>query len=673
MKFIKTLFFIFICVILINNISTKFNIGKGFVKNRKSNGKSGNRKSYGSLYHTSNRANPNYAQANKNINTQFLNAESGGATRLILQNGEKQKNENKQTSSFYPSAPQQDHIMKSATAQNYDQITSHQTNFPWSNPYLGNNRQSTIQTHIINKPPISNQPGIVPNSQPPPIGFKDYVYPQSHITSANTQSIHREYPPYPTHHMPLSNTWPNSVSSLPYQTNSMPLRNPYSVHSSEGIYNTHGQPSYSTHYPTTHILAQPAVQPFVPGQTILMVPGQQDSGRGFGQMIKEALVFSTINAGVNRILNPHTTHDYVENRPDSTSTTTTHITYNNQYFNTPLGVNDEKMNSTNVLQVTGFPNNSTGIFTSNIDNVHRNGIPIIESHINENINTSTIVSSDQKNLSNNESISINNTFFYKISDDELFKISEELFAKSSRNIYKFIKLNLQTKVTSLNVTDEAKESLFKIESKLLDYPSIYVTRSLYNSYEYDFRKKLNRTLETRKQENLLIDAFLNTNEMTIAMQWLADHGFIDPDDFERKDVLRRIWFTIFSGSTCGFERVFASENYGTAIIGVQDWIYFEYLESLKRIDYMGYVDKLDFGNSASLLKLNFQIDGIVRSNVTIFVGTLPELEMALYTICFYARSNNLCPVSFGGTKFNIYTHSFIHFGNEVIDLGLPIF
>lgn len=176
----------------------------------------------------------------------------------------------------------------------------------------------------------------------------------------------REYPPYPTHHMPLSNTWPNSVSSLPYQTNSMPLRNPYSVHSSEGIYNTHGQPSYSTHYPTTHILAQPAVQPFVPGQTILMVPGQQDSGRGFGQMIKEALVFSTINAGVNRILNPHT-HNYVENRPDSTSTTTTHITYNNQYFNTALGVNDEKMNSTNVLQTTGFPNNSTGIFTSNIE------------------------------------------------------------------------------------------------------------------------------------------------------------------------------------------------------------------------------------------------------------------------------------------------------------------
>ncbi|XP_031775682.1 uncharacterized protein LOC100864928 [Apis florea] len=666
-----------ILLFTLDNINTKINIGRGFGKSIKSNGKSGSRKSYGFSKDTSNRVNPNHniAQANKNINTEFLNAESRGATQLskksfqssystkpilVLQNGRKQKNENKQTSSFYPSAPQQDHTMKSATAQNYGQITSHKKNFSWSNPYLGNNRQTTVQTHIINKPPISNQ-SIIPSSRPPPIGFKDYVFPQNHITSANTQSIHmKNYPPYPTHHMPLNNTWPNSVSSPIYQTSSMPLRNPYSVHSSEGIYNTHGQPFYPT-----HILAQPAVQSFVPGQTILMEPRQQNSD--FGQMIKEALVFSTINAGVNRILNPHT--NYVENRPDSTSATTTHITYNNQYFNTALGVNDEKMNSTNVLQ--GFPNNSNGIFTSNIEEV-RIKTPIIESHINENINTSIIVSSNQKNLSNN-SISINNKFFYKISDDELFKISEELFAKSSHNIYKFIKLNLQTQVTSLNITDEAKESLFEIESNLLDYPSIYVTRSLYDSYEYDFRKKLNRTLETRKQENILIDVFLNTNEMTIAMQWLADHGFIDPDDFERKDVLRRIWFTIFSGSTCGFERVFASENYGTTVIGIQDWIYFDYLESLKRINYMGYVDKLDFGNIASLVKLNFQIDGIVRSNVTIFVGTLPELEMALYTICFYARSNNLCPVSFNGTKFNIYTHSFTYFGNEIIDLGLPIF
>ncbi|KAK9298455.1 hypothetical protein QLX08_008236 [Tetragonisca angustula] len=580
---------------------------------------------------------------NKNINTDLIKAEGGGATRPVqtkpsgplysppvmpnaVISKPKVATESKQTSPYHPSAPQES-IVKSST----DTFQGHSANPAWSNPYYNNKATISTQTHSrwsnpyseANRPSVLNSQPAASGGQPFPIGFKDY--PQTR----------------------------------PIQT---------------------------------HTFAQPAVQPFVPGQTILMMPGQQDSGRGLGQMVKEALVFSTINAGVNRLINPHT-HHYVESKPvdPASAAPTTHITYNNQYFNTAPNDND-KMNSTNVSQANGLPtspiaptSNVGGNIpssenipnTSNIPSLSLagSGTSIIGSRVNENVTTSPTeakVTSGQNNVPNNPA-SMDN-LFYKISDDELFKISEELFAKNSHNIYKYIKMNLQTRVTPSNITtDEAKEPLFEVDPELLDYPSIYITRSLYNNYEHDSRKKLNRTLEIRKEENLLIDIFLNTNEMSRTMQWLADHGFIDPDDFERKDVLRRIWFTVFSGSTCGFERVFASENYGTAIIGVQDWIYFEYQESLKRIDYMGYIDKLDLGSTASLIKLNFQMDGIVRPNATIFIGTLPELEMALYTICFYARPNNLCPVSLGGTKFNIYTHSFTYFGTEIIDLALPMF
>jgi len=74
-----------------------------------------------------------------------------------------------------------------------------------------------------------------------------------------------------------------------------------------------------------------------------------------------------------------------------------------------------------------------------------------------------------------------------------------------------------------------------------------------------------------------------------------------------------------------------------------------------------------------LLKLNFKMDDIIRANTTIFIGTLPELEMSLYTICFYVRSNDLCPISLGGAKFNIFTHSFRYYGKDLLDLALPIF
>lgn len=38
-----------------------------------------------------------------------------------------------------------------------------------------------------------------------------------------------------------------------------------------------------------------------------------------------------------------------------------------------------------------------------------------------------------------------------------------------------------------------------------------------------------------------------------------------------------------------------------------------------------------------------------------FIGTSPELELALYTVCFRARSDAKCPVSLIGNKIKIQT------------------
>lgn len=134
------------------------------------------------------------------------------------------------------------------------------------------------------------------------------------------------------------------------------------------------------------------------------------------------------------------------------------------------------------------------------------------------------------------------------------------------------------------------------QPEVYDYPTILVIRALYDNYEHNSTVKENRTLEKRKKEDLLLDVFMSTNVLTRTMQWLSDRGFMDPDDFEKKDTLRHIWFSQFDGATSGFERVFTSERYGVDLLGVQDWIYFNYQESKGRIDYMGYVDTLKLGD-----------------------------------------------------------------------------
>lgn len=299
-------------------------------------------------------------------------------------------------------------------------------------------------------------------------------------------------PPYPIHSFGHSMNQPHSTYNpshlIPSQIghpSSYPAHipppvpgtfgNPYSTHPVGGTYG----PAGHSYYPQQHVLAQPAAQPYIPGQTVIMVPGQQDSGRGFGQMVKEALVFSTINAGVNRLINPH--HHYVPDysRPASPSTTAseTHITYNNQYFNTaPPGNTPSVPASPNVLQgnvpityPANYPNpvNNPAITPGiSIPTITGNNGSIYPASNDSSVNTVGTTNNmgsppngfpagntinDQKGPDQGTTIYSSQ---YKISDNDLLMLTEELFAKQEVNISKYLTIHLQNK--SENVTDIAK-------------------------------------------------------------------------------------------------------------------------------------------------------------------------------------------------------------------------
>lgn len=315
-------------------------------------------------------------------------------------------------------------------------------------------------------------------------------YPRNPISGSNPHS-----PPYPIHPFGHSMNQPHSTYNpshlIPSQTIGHPssypahipppvpgtFGNPYSTHPVGGTYG----PAGHSYYPQQHVLAQPAAQPYIPGQTVIMVPGQQDSGRGFGQMVKEALVFSTINAGVNRLINPH--HHYVPdyNRPASPSTTATetHITYNNQYFNTaPPGNTSSVPASPNIPQ-GNVPITYPANYPSPVNNpaitpgvsiptiAGNNGSVIYPVSNGSSVNTVGTTNNmggspngfpagntvnDQKGPDQGTTIYSPQ---YKISDNDLLMLTEELFAKQEVNISKYLTLHLQNK--SENVTDIAKE------------------------------------------------------------------------------------------------------------------------------------------------------------------------------------------------------------------------
>lgn len=56
-----------------------------------------------------------------------------------------------------------------------------------------------------------------------------------------------------------------------------------------------------------------------------------------------------------------------------------------------------------------------------------------------------------------------------------------------------------------------------------------------------------------------------------------------------------------------------------------------------------------------------------------FIGTSPELETALYTLCFLARPNKPCGLIFNNVTFTIHTKTINAENTILIDTAFPGF
>ena len=72
---------------------------------------------------------------------------------------------------------------------------------------------------------------------------------------------------------------------------------------------------------------------------------------------------------------------------------------------------------------------------------------------------------------------------------------------------------------------------------------------------------------------------------------------------------------------------------------------------------------------AELLEDRFNWNGQAKKKGSMFVGTSPELEMATYTVCFFARVNGSCPVQMGDIPFQVKTFT-IH-GDSLVGSAYP--
>lgn len=78
-----------------------------------------------------------------------------------------------------------------------------------------------------------------------------------------------------------------------------------------------------------------------------------------------------------------------------------------------------------------------------------------------------------------------------------------------------------------------------------------------------------------------------------------------------------------------------------------------------------------FLQKGKIVKQKFDWNNKEKQIGSMFVGTSPEFEIALYTVCYYSRPGARCPVKLNGRNVIIQTHYINRQGKRYIGSAYP--
>jgi len=221
------------------------------------------------------------------------------------------------------------------------------------------------------------------------------------------------------------------------------------------------------------------------------------------------------------------------------------------------------------------------------------------------------------------------------------------------------KINLQHGKIIFKPNDVAPDPLFigVQTSKILAMPTYKLFYSLLDNYEHTIGKADVVTKEEETENWKFIDAICSTPCMKYCYQYLLAKKRILPGFDKFKKQLYDLWFKLYSRTSIkkvfdssGFEHVFVGEYRDGKVTGLHNWLQIFIEESKGRLDYQGFItnkkknqENIIPSETDQLITIQFTWD--INANTkdkkkdvsSTFVGTSPEFEFALYTLCFFGR------------------------------------
>ncbi|KAG7477448.1 hypothetical protein MATL_G00069750 [Megalops atlanticus] len=273
-----------------------------------------------------------------------------------------------------------------------------------------------------------------------------------------------------------------------------------------------------------------------------------------------------------------------------------------------------------------------------------------------------------------------------ITDSEIKALSELLYSVDTNKASPFeLVIDPQTQVDGSQTgsqNDLSPHPLFTYldEASLFSKPTYSAFLALLDNYQRmtgvteDFSPA-----QLAEQDTFLRETMSNTEIGRELYTFLASKGIYSTEEEFIYD-LKMMWFGLYSRSnnkkdSSGFEHIFAGEVKKGKVSGFHSWIQFYQLEKKGLLNYYSYSFDGPWYTYPDVLGMQFKWDGYFKQVGSAIIGSSPEFDFALYSLCYITRPGKQCYLSLGGKTLIIQTYtwdnSFYGDGKKFIASGFP--
>ncbi|KAL6732706.1 hypothetical protein Aduo_003438 [Ancylostoma duodenale] len=236
-------------------------------------------------------------------------------------------------------------------------------------------------------------------------------------------------------------------------------------------------------------------------------------------------------------------------------------------------------------------------------------------------------------------------------------------------------------------TKKNEQDLFifftKVDPSLLEKPSFSQFIAMMDNFNRQTGVAEPRVSVQEEQQE--ISAFLDT--VLASRPWQTLYSFLNQrrQSFATTPVTFRqwmlqLWFHHYSrakgkADTSGFEHVFMGEEKNDKVSGLHNWVRFYQLErnATENFDYKGFIVKRAMSACNNVMaELKFSWKGDLKRSGSLLIGTSPEFDMALYTLCFLLRGGKeMCNVELDGCPLSITGYDMVQNNKVYISTIYP--